>query len=548
MPSPTTRSRPRLPVALQVVTGLWGVLLLGASLLWPMGEGYDELTHLDMAYAYAHDPGTFYGPGELVVSSAMAGMQRQMGGIPPKEPLADQDPVARGERPTFDELGGPVRPEEGAPNQMVQHPPGAYWVYAAVLRFPGVADLGWDVQVWLLRLVGIVLVLPIPVLAWGAARRLLDAEGVAAPVAGRLALVAAVIPLSMPNLVRVSASVNNDVLLIASCSLLCYLLVRVMTGDLRRRTGAAIAACLVVALLTKGFALVLPPVVLAAYVLGGLRERRWRAAAGGLLVSAVGGLLGGLWWLRNLVVDGRIQSSGYGEPFLREHWGVVGDGDDGRLRDFVGPFLTHFVERIWGGIGLADQLTPGAPIVYGWFALAAAAVVVALVSRPPSGSGHARARATVFAAAALLTVVVVAQGSFELWQRKAIGPAAAQGRYVYHLVVGLSALVVLGCARALRSHTVRHLPIVVLAAGLLTQALSWSVILRNWYGAEGSLGSALDALLRWSPVAGPVTFVAVVALPLVAGLAALAVVVRWTRAPDPLPDVVDAAPPAPPPA
>lgn len=82
----------------------------------------------------------------------------------------------REDRPSFDALGGAAPDPSGPANQMVQHPPLAYWLDALVLRLPGVGTLAWDLQVWLLRLLGIVLVLPVPFLAWAATRRLLLAE------------------------------------------------------------------------------------------------------------------------------------------------------------------------------------------------------------------------------------------------------------------------------------------------------------------------------------------------------------------------------------
>jgi len=56
--------------AIWLVTMLWGALLVGASLLWPMTYGYDEPQHLDMAYVYSAHPFTFHGPGELLPTRA----------------------------------------------------------------------------------------------------------------------------------------------------------------------------------------------------------------------------------------------------------------------------------------------------------------------------------------------------------------------------------------------------------------------------------------------------------------------------------------------
>lgn len=521
----------RVPIQLWAINALWAALLIGASLVWPMGQGYDEITHTDMAYAYAHEPFKFYGPGELTLSRAIVNMRREMGGgrITPKDPLASQPVPKRAQRPSFEGLGGNVRDPEGTPNQMIQHPPAAYWIYALVMSIPGVSGLAWDLQVWLLRLVGVVLVLPLPLLAWGAARRLLAADRIPPSDAVHLTLVAAVIPLTMPNLVRDAASVNSDVLLIAACSVLLYLLVRVMTGDLRRAIGVGIAVCLMVSLFTKGFALVLPPIVLASYTLGGLMRRDWRNALIGLSISAIGGLIGGLWWMRNLLVYGQLQVTGFGEDFMSQLLGTRGDGDDGRISDFFAPFLTKFIERVWGGIGLADSLTPGAPIVFGWFALAAASVGAALLVRGRSDATHSRLRAWVLTAAPMLTIAVVARGSLDAWTVKATGPMAAQGRYVYHLLVGVGAVVAAGCARVLRPEVLSRLPLVVLIGGLITQVLSWVAVLENWYGLESRLYSGIRALVRWSPVPGEISLLLVAVLPTVAAVVAMAMLMPRLR-------------------
>lgn len=515
----------RIPWTIGAITALWAALLLGSSVIWPMGEGFDETTHLDMAYTYAQDPFTFYGPGELGYTEAVTRMQDQMGDIPPKA-LVEKAVLPRGERPSLAELGS-TDPVAGQPNQMVQHPPLAYWGYAVVLKVPGFDQLGWDLQIWLLRLVGVLMLLPLPALCWAAARRLLAYEG-GPETLEPLALVAAVLPLTLPNLARVIASVNNDALLIASSSVLLYLLIRVMTGDLRLRVAGGVAVCLAIALLTKGYALVLPLAVLGSYLVA-LRGRRVADIAPGLLVTALGGAVGGLWYLRNLVTYGTVQPNGYGEAFLRSYWGVAGDADDGRVRDFFGQYATSFIERIWGGIGLADRLTPGAPIVYGWFALAAVGIAVAVLVRSEA-SAQSRVRHLVPVLVVLLTVAMAMVGSLELWERRNIGPAAAQGRYLYHLGVPMAAAVVVGWARVLRPAVLGALPVIVLLLGLVTDALSWVVVLRNWYGSALSLGSGLDGLWQWSPLPVPLTAGFAIVLPAIAGVVCLVTLARDQRA------------------
>ena len=503
--------------------------MLGASILWPMGYGYDEPQHVDMAYVYADSPFTFYDPGELRPTEAGRAILRDIiaVGWPPERPLARAPIADRGERPSLAELGGNGQAEGNPPNQMIQHPPLGYWVYAVALDIPGVDALAWDLQVWVLRLVSICLMLPVPILCWATARRLLRAERLPPRARDQLALVAALIPLTMPNLVRVGASVSNDVLLISSTSALLYLTIRVMTGDVRLKVAAGIAASLLVALMSKAPALFLPLLILAAYFLAA-RAVGLRRVVAPLAVAGIGGVLGAWWWVRNLVVHGSIQPIGYGDDFVQRLFGVKGDADDGRFRDFVGAYLSKFVERIWGGIGLADALTPGPVLVFGWFAIAAVGVVAALGIR---SSRDARLRAWVLIGMVIVTVGVVAVGSFDTWQRRGVGPSAAQGRYIYHLVAGLSAIVVVGWGRALRPRVSRKLPALVLIGALVTNALSWLVLVRNWYGVDAGFASGARGLLRWAPTAPGVTLTAVVVLPVLLAVFTLVVLVRSSRGP-----------------
>lgn len=524
----------KVPWPVRLVTLLWGAILLGASLVWPVGWGYDEPQHLDMAYVYSQHPLHFYGPGELLPTAASRGIQRWVAeaGRRPAN-LSKASIPARPDRPSLAQLGGPAIGTTGMPNQMVQHPPLAYWYYAAVMHLPGLDHIAWDKAVWILRLAGSLLVLPVPLLVWGAARRLLSLDGWRGRRREWLALAASVIPLTIPNLPRVCASVSNDGMLIAASSVLLYLLARVMTGDLRKRTAAGVAAALLAALLTKGLALVFPPVVLGAYLVGALRGSR---ASGGidaagavrrlwppLLVAAVGGVVGGVWWLRNLLVFGTVQTTGYGDRFVRQHWGVRGDADDGRFRDWIWAWTDGFIDRLWGGIGLGDTLSAAPVIAYGWATLAIIGAVCAVTVRGRTPGAAARWWPTLPLATVLATMAVVGVGSYELWTRKALGPSAAQGRYVYHLVVAFAPLVVAGWARVLRPALIARLPTVLLVAGLATQALSWATVLRKWYAGGGSLLTGFRGLLRWAPVESWVTVPLVVALPLLTGLAAVAV-------------------------
>jgi 4-amino-4-deoxy-L-arabinose transferase-like glycosyltransferase len=495
-----------------------------------MSYGYDEAQHTDMAYVYSTHPFHFYGPGQLHATAASASIQRLYRGDVPTPRFAIGSVTPRQDRPDFAALGGHTIVAGSPPNQMVQHPPLYYWTEAIVLRVPGVSQLAWDVQVWLMRLLSVVFLLPIPVLAWASTRRLASARrGGDRPVGfgADPAILAAVVPLTVPNLLRDGSAVSNDSLLILTTSVLLYLICRVLTGDTSRRTGALIGVALAAALLTKGFALVLPPVVLAAYLLGSGRERlRTRAGWLPIVFAAVGATVGGLWWLRNLVDYGSVQVDGVGLGY--EHV-IYGPQDNtGTLAAFVPRFLKTLSERIWGGIGLPDHPTPGAVIIGGWLVVVLVGVLAAVVL--PSGP-RGRSRSLLLAAVPILTIFVVAAGSFATFRHWATELTGAQGRYIYHTIVAVAALASLGWARLTSGRLPRATVPVVMLAAALTNAVAWIAILRGWYapsgdGFAGGIDSGWHALLRWSPVPDAVTILLVGVLPIASSVLALGYVAK----------------------
>jgi 4-amino-4-deoxy-L-arabinose transferase-like glycosyltransferase len=502
-----------VPKSVLLITALWVSLLVGASLLWPMTYGYDEPQHIDMAYVYAGDPFHLYDPGELLPTEANVRIQEAQPGYPPRYRFRATPIEDRGDRPSFDDLGG-RQPVVGAqPNQMVQHPPLPYWIDAAVLRLPFVSSLAWDLQVWLMRLAGVVLASPLPLLCWATTRRLLTAEG--SDVAGRAALVAAIVPLGIPNLVRDVASVTNDTLLVTSTSVLVYLLSRVLTGDVRLRVGIGIGTALAVALLSKAFAIMLPPFIVVAYLLAGWRTRRWREAFVPLVAAGIGGLVGASWWIRNQVVYGTVQPTGYGPGYERI---LFGEPDGlGTVGPFLPRFLTDLTMRIWGGIGLPDAPYPGHFLAYSWLAVTVVGVAAALLIR---SRAHARVNAWVLYGMVAATVLTVTKGSFGLYRLYSDVPRSSQGRYLYHLLVVIVALGAIGWARAVRSEAWRRLPVWTLVAALGTIVSSWVMIIKSWYAGGvqwRSFPDGLYSLLVWSPVPWPVTVLGVVVVPSVLG-------------------------------
>ncbi len=530
-------SASRMPRAVVLVTGLWVALLLGASLLWPPLTGYDEAMHVGMSAAYASSPTHLWDPGELTETTALRALRQRLPADPASTPYDALPLPARGDRPSFAALGGLTPDLTGAANQMVQHPPLAYLGYAALLRAPGVSGLAWDQQVWLLRLLSVLVAAPVPALAWATARRLLPAPGIDArpgrrPDLGALAIAAAVVPLTLPNLVRVCASVSNDVLLVLTTSVLLLGLARVVTGDLGRHAALLVGGGLAAALWTKGLALVLPPLVVVAYgwalrtharsqvVSLGVAARRHRAS---LVTVLVGGVVGGLWWLRNVVLFHQVQVTGVGEAGLLALYGAP-DGA-GRPVDFIRGWPYLVAVRMWGGVGLPDTPVPSPLVVWGWPVLLVAALLVAVAL--PSRRPGARLGVTLVAwAPVLLTLLVVGSGSWSTYHRWSSSISGAQGRYLYPLVVGLAAGAVAGATR-LRPRATRVLPGVLLVAALATQTSTWAMLLTSWFApgratSPPDLVAGFQVLGQVSPVPLAVTVCLVLVLPVAAALAGVA--------------------------
>lgn len=576
MPRVSSRGmRARIPAAVWLVTLVWASLLLGASLLWKMSYGYDEPLHVDMAYVYSKAPFTFYGPGELSPTRTDATLETEVPGYQidhnwPQAPAAPVGPVRdRSDRPTLDEAGGTGPASGERRNQMVQHPPLPYWLDAVVLRLPGVAGLAWDVQVWLLRLLSVALALPLPILCWATARRLLGSDReVGRPSRGPIpdgapaglraaaspqswAVLAALVPLSVPGLVRNLSSVSNDVLLVLATSVFVYAASRVVTGDLTRRTSLVVSVSLAIALLSKGFALVLPLVAVVAYGYAvsrgrpGVLESLRRLVRPAIVVGA-GAVVGGLWWLRNLLLYGAVQINGIGPAATATLYGPPDGG--GTLAGFLPSFVVQVLSRIWGGVGLPDDPVPGPVVVWGWLAATSVGLLAALVLPTRAAT---RTRVVVLTLPAVLTMAVVCAGSFADYRTWSAYLHGAQGRYLYLAIVPFAACVTLGWRRLLAvpegGRAGGRLPVigerglaralaVVAFAALATNAAVWAMIISTWYTTGPTLSwttirAGVAAFLTWAPVPPVVVVALTMVVPTGVGVVGVVGLLRTRLAP-----------------
>ena len=526
----------RVPGSVWIVTALWGSLLLGASVLWPMTTGLDETAHINMAYEYSVHPFTFYGPGQLHYTAGVVAVIHMVPTMGGGNHLASAQISPRADRPSLSQLGGARVLPDSVPDQMVQHPPLYYWLDAVVLKVPGVSSLGWDLQIWLMRLVSVVVMLPIPILCWLVASRLMSesSRGIPRAAASRYAVLAAALPLTVPNLIRVGSSVNNDTLLILASSVLLYGLSRVLTGDLGWRTGAGIGTASAVGLWTKGFALAFPVIILAVYSVAFLRLGRTRDNAKKVLepmaIAAVGCIVGGLWWLRNLIDYHTLQPNGWGTYASVIH----GPPDHhGTVVRFVPSFMDQFAMRLWGEVGIPDLPSPGVLIIYGWLALVLIGCIGALLVKGPPSSRLSLAVLSLVPVAYFAIEMEGSYSDFKKWSTH--GPDAVQGRYIYGGIAVAGALFAIGWYKLLRPRFHMRLSLLIVAGAILTNAAVWLLILRSWYQPSSNQGylsgtaDGLHSLLRWSPVPSSITILLVVVAPVSTGVASLVAVARLPR-------------------
>jgi 4-amino-4-deoxy-L-arabinose transferase-like glycosyltransferase len=458
-------------------------LLVTWSLMVPTFRAPDEHVHHDMV---RHLTTTWSYPdydGLQVSRRTMDALGTSPAFPAHAAPVAADAAQLRSERPAWRDLGPDVR--NGAPNQMPQHPP-LYYVAAgaAVRALDGGGSTPLDLAVWQLRLLGALVVAPLPLIAADIARRF--------TTSGAVVVAAAAAVLAVPQLTHITSAVSNDGLMVLLGSLTLAGVARIATGD--RRWGVAVATGVVagLALLTKGFAIPLVPAVALACLLPLLRrsqdepgevgtERPGTTLGRAALVAAIAFAVGGWWWVRNVVRHGTPQ------PGVRLRERVEGVEHD--VVEFAGDWSERIVTSFWGSFGWFEVRLPlGVSI--------ALTVVVAVTVLAACWRSWARLVLLVPVVAATAMVLSSGWGAF----KKTGVSYATQGRYLFAGVVGLAALASLGTAQLLRRSSWWQ-PAATLALALAVQAGGLWVSLDRYYAGDGPV-ERLRALVAFAPVPG----------------------------------------------
>jgi 4-amino-4-deoxy-L-arabinose transferase-like glycosyltransferase len=503
-----------VPLFVWLVTLLHVLVMVVNVGFWAPNRGPDEFRHVGLSMAVASgavlpwpDPGTFTtttGVSAGLLSPALAEGKTLYS--------AKAAPSSRSAWPSYADRGGD---DPGArPNQLVQHPPTFYYLMGAALHLlPDYAGRPYIDVYLFLRLLNVLLLAPLTLLIYAAAKRLLGA--------GPAASTAAVAVLAIPQVARNGASVENDNLLVLLLAALTVLTVFVITGDTTRRTALGIGVLGALALLTKGLSLFLPLYLVVVYAYALLRSGR-RAVLPALIALAVAGFGSGWWWLRNIIVFGVIQpegnqvvQNGLGPP--RTTWADTGM-----------QFAEHFVRRMNYRFWLDAHIWAPPPWVEWFDAVLAVVLVVGLVAglataRRWSSFGSLRALVILVPAACQLGIITI--GAWHSWQ-STLFPAGQQGRYIYGGLLGLLVVASAGLAR-LFGKRAQLLPIVALAGGLVVTVVQFALGFRIYYTPRHHTSYVNDLtvgsrnLLAWSPLPATAFWVAVIATVVVA-LATLA--------------------------
>ena len=169
------------------ITAVFGLLLLTYSVLFPIYRAPDEVSHVDMILGIRHElryprfDGRSYS-ADVWASRAIAGADDSVRPENPFHHTAEQA-TPRGRRPTFEQLA-PYGPTDHR-NQVANHPPLYYVLLAAPLFItsvvPWARDWSFDQVVGFLRFLSILMMVPLPIVIFVAARRLYDSPSVGRP-------------------------------------------------------------------------------------------------------------------------------------------------------------------------------------------------------------------------------------------------------------------------------------------------------------------------------------------------------------------------------
>jgi hypothetical protein len=301
--------------------------------------------------------------------------------------------------------------------------------------------------------------------------------------------------------------VSNDALVVLAGSAVTYLVVRVLTGDMRWRTAALLGLVQGIGLFAKSIPLLALPMIAAAYLLatGSPLAERLRKGA---FVALVAFGSGGWWWARNLVEFGTIQPTGV-DPAAPSSF------DPG-----LGAFLPQ-------GLDLLLRRTIGDPTAF-WPTPVAYAVAVATVVLVLLALRMRRTRRVLLVILSfwVIAMVMIVVNSYAYYRGSGL-ISGLNGRYAFGGIAGVAVAVGVGLSTLLPERRARQVSAGIAGVTAVISAYGlWSGLGRfERLSGISSLPGALRRWSDWTPLAGG-ELAAVVALDVLAALGCLLVVLR----------------------
>lgn len=438
-PEAKDRHAPRglrgLPLAVWAAVAFFAATMTFWTIADPTYRSADEPDHVSAAIyweTYHSWPGFKEMPRMASVDASVkiSGIRSTTKPVEQRPALSAADATPRPDRPSFSELGSGT---DTLIDKAGQHPPG-YSVLLGTVADVLPDSIPWDLEVWVFRMISVLLLTPLPLAAALVARRL---------GANRVVISAAALSvLAVPQLAVVGGAVNNDNLLNAAGAWIALGTVHVLTGDLRRRTALWVGLVSAVALLTKAWSLPLVAVVVLAYLVAAVRGRTLRRVVAPALVFVVAAMAGGWWWIHNVVVYGKVQPAGHFDALAT---GPLARGDT--LQLMADQFEKVFPSRFWALLSVKS----GAHAYPAWIpeVLTVALVLLLLAGLILSPRiGVKRGTVVVLLLPTALTLAILVESVYSLTQKTGVA-AGVQGRYLYSSIVPLLVVAVIGLAALL---------------------------------------------------------------------------------------------------
>ena len=297
-------------------------------------------------------------------------------------------------------------------------------------------------RLWSFRLISVLASAALPLIYYLIASELTTNQPV------RLA--SAVTPLAIPGItLRNGPMINTDALLILLTSLSVLFAIRIAKGDLTVRTGIALGLSTGLAILTKAHGLLVIPVIVIAYLIRAFHDRRvtpewWRSVA---LSGGITLVVGGWWWIRNVLRSGAIQPVRHLEPVTEP---LVFDWLAFDWAGWFGEAARRLQSSFWGG-GFA---LPGTRYMMFYWVLTVLVIVGSAIGWAISRD---RATSSVSGLFALLLIpaVLLTSALLSAERGRVVG---VQGRYFFPGLAGIAPLVVLGIGSVMRRGQVAPSP------------------------------------------------------------------------------------------